>query len=58
MRRFSTQAQLAAAIAQAWPVTPAYRVTQPGRRVQALRTWRRCVRIFRARREGICHNDE
>lgn len=27
----NTQAQLAAEIAQKWPVTPAYRVTQPGK---------------------------
>ena len=45
-----TQAQIAARMAVAWPVTPAYRLTQPGNRVKALRTWRRCVRIFRARR--------
>ena len=45
-----TQTQIAAWMSRAWPVTPAYRITQPGNRVKALATWRRCVRIFRARR--------
>lgn len=45
-----TQTQIAALMSVKWPVTPAYRITQPGNRVKALRTWRRCVRIFRVRR--------
>lgn len=50
MMRREAQSRIAAEMSVAWPVTPAYRITQPGNRVKALRTWRRCVRIFRARR--------
>lgn len=48
----TSREQLAAAMSAAWPVTPAYRITQPGRRVQALQTWRRSVRIYLATRSA------
>ena len=42
----SSQAQLAARIAVAWPTTPAYRITQPGDREQAWATWVASVRVL------------
>ena len=41
--------QLAAAMCS-WQDAPRYRVTQPGQRAKALRTWRRAVRVYRASR--------
>lgn len=44
------QQQLAAEMAQAWPVTPRYRVTQPGQ-PDAQAIWWRLVQAYMARRQ-------
>jgi hypothetical protein len=44
-----TQEQLAAWMLEAWSTAPAYRTTQPGQRVKALRLWRRAMRVYRLR---------
>ena len=42
--------QRAAWVKQAWSGPARYTLTQPGRRVQAMNTWRRAVRVHRRER--------
>ena len=37
---------------------PRYRITQPGNRIQALRTWRRAMRVWRLSRASLAQDSE